>query len=294
MTIDRRPIRDYMTPLPHTIGADQSLTSASQRMKQLGIRHLPVLDGGSLVGIVSERDIAFVAAIRSVDATRVPVMEAMTAEPFVVGPEMPLGSVARSMAQRKVGCALVVEDNNVVGILTTTDALALLADLLSIGLGLASAATLPSAQPLPSEIRKRILDEHKVLRQMLGNIQRTAERVLAGDADSEADLNEQARELYQTFLRHIELEDTILAPALKETDSFGPVRAKELEKEHQKQRHQFKTALASIEHEGAENLAKSMELLVPYILKDMKHEEQELLSDSLLKDDPVNADLFAG
>ena len=111
-----------MTPLPQTIGAEQSLANASRRMRQLGARHLPVLCGGALCGVVSERDILFLSSLKGVDPERTSVEEAMTAEPFVVGPEMPLGAVARTMAERRIGSAVVVLDDEVVGIRTTTDA----------------------------------------------------------------------------------------------------------------------------------------------------------------------------
>src|SRR5437879_4833811 len=50
-------IRDYMTPAPHTIGVEQPLAVAAALMQAHHIRHLPVLHGGKLVGILSERDV---------------------------------------------------------------------------------------------------------------------------------------------------------------------------------------------------------------------------------------------
>ena len=53
------PIRDHMTSSPITIGRSQSLADAARRMHEHHIRHLPVLEGGYLFGILSERDIEF-------------------------------------------------------------------------------------------------------------------------------------------------------------------------------------------------------------------------------------------
>ena len=128
MPLDKRPVTEFMTPLPHTIGSDQPLSAAAQRMWQLGVRHLPVLDGGTLVGVLSERDVAFAKSIASVDPDKMPVADAMSPEPLVVGPEMPLGVVARTMAEKKVGCVIIVDGNDVTGIITTTDASARMAN----------------------------------------------------------------------------------------------------------------------------------------------------------------------
>jgi acetoin utilization protein AcuB len=116
-----------MTPSPHTIGDEQPLASAHRIMREHRIRHLPVLQGGKLVGIVSERDLHLVETFRDVDPETVAVSEAMTADAYVVRPETTLRSVATEMAERKYGCAVVMTDRKVVGVFTTVDALRALA-----------------------------------------------------------------------------------------------------------------------------------------------------------------------
>lgn len=123
-------IRAFMTPAPHTIGVDQSLATAREVMRARRIRHLPVLDGGALVGILSERDVALVGGIEGVDAAQVTVGEAMTPDPHTISPESSLEWVAAEMAQAKFGSVIVVERGHVVGIFTTVDALRALGDLL--------------------------------------------------------------------------------------------------------------------------------------------------------------------
>lgn len=130
MSTQNQPISEIMSPTPETIGSGQSIASAAARMRELGVRHLPVLYGGKLAGIISDRDIAFLSGFSHVDPESTKVEEAMTPEPFVVGPSMPVGHVARKMADRKLGSALVVDGDKVVGIVTTVDALSLLADML--------------------------------------------------------------------------------------------------------------------------------------------------------------------
>lgn len=132
------PIYKHMTVCPHTIGRDQSLAKAKEVMLAHHIRHLPVLDGGVLVGIVSQRDIDMLAS--GVDPKRVPVEEAMTPDPFIVAPEESLADVASKMAAHKYGAAIVVESGHTAGVFTTVDALEALARLLRDDL-------IPSSRP---------------------------------------------------------------------------------------------------------------------------------------------------
>ncbi|MBK9266590.1 MAG: CBS domain-containing protein [Polyangiaceae bacterium] len=117
-----------MTASIHSIGYDQSLKHAHEVMREHHIRHLPVLDGGRLVGILSDRDLAFVENLRDVEAATVRVEEAMTATPYIVAKTALLGQVAREMAEHRYGSAVVMEREHVIGVFTTTDALRALAD----------------------------------------------------------------------------------------------------------------------------------------------------------------------
>ena len=119
-----------MSPSVHTIGKQQTLAFAHEEMRRLRIRHLPVLDGGHVVGIVTERDLHLVETLRDVDSERVTVDDAMTPDPYVVAPGATLRHVAREMADRKLGAAVVARGSHVVGVFTTVDALRVLATTL--------------------------------------------------------------------------------------------------------------------------------------------------------------------
>ncbi|MCC6649419.1 MAG: CBS domain-containing protein [Polyangiaceae bacterium] len=108
---------------PHTIGRDQPMRAAYDLMRRHRIRHLPVLDGGRLVGVVSLGDLRLVETSGDVDPASVPVEEAMSAEPYAVPPDTPVAEVAEEMAARRYGCAIVVDGHAVVGVFTTIDAL---------------------------------------------------------------------------------------------------------------------------------------------------------------------------
>lgn len=117
------PVKMYMTAMPHTIGRHQTMNHAHDVMRRLSLRHLPVLDGGKLVGVVTERDLHLMETLKGTDPRNVTVDEAMSPDPYTVSPETPLSTVAREMASHKYGCAIVVEGARVVGIFTTVDAL---------------------------------------------------------------------------------------------------------------------------------------------------------------------------
>lgn len=128
--MDKLTVRGYMTPSPHTIGADQPLAVAHELMRAHHIRHLPVLSQGKLIGMVTERDLRLVESLPGVDATKVKVEEAMTPDPYAITPDCSLEWVAIEMAQHKLGSTVVVDHGKVVGVLTTVDALRALSELL--------------------------------------------------------------------------------------------------------------------------------------------------------------------
>jgi acetoin utilization protein AcuB len=124
-------MRDVMTATPHTVGRDQKLAVAHDLMRKHNLRHLPVLDARKLVGVLSQRDLYFLEAMTGVERRIDVVGEAMAVDVFRVKPSDKLGNVAHEMAERKLGCAVVVEKEELVGIFTATDAIALLARMTS-------------------------------------------------------------------------------------------------------------------------------------------------------------------
>jgi acetoin utilization protein AcuB len=123
-------IQKYMSAAPHSIGSDQTIATASLMMHDRRIRHLPVLRGGHLLGILTDRDIKLIESLRDVDPTKMTVDEAMTEQPYSVGPDAPLDEVVETMAANKYGSAVIVQNQKVVGMFTTVDACQALAELL--------------------------------------------------------------------------------------------------------------------------------------------------------------------
>lgn len=123
-------IQKYMSTAPHSIGVDQPLSRAHALMREHHIRHLPVLSGGRLMGVVSERDLHVMETIAGVDPKTVGVNEAMSTVVYAVPPDAPLDEVAAEMAEHRYGCVVVIDHEKVVGIFTTVDLARALGELL--------------------------------------------------------------------------------------------------------------------------------------------------------------------
>ena len=129
----KHEVRRYMTPEPVVTKSSRTLWDAHQLMRERGVRHLPVVDDGRLVGIVSQRDLYLLETLRGVDIATETVDEAMTADPYTVDPTTSVAEVAHTMAEHRYGSAVVVDRGEVVGVFTTTDALRALAGLIQRG-----------------------------------------------------------------------------------------------------------------------------------------------------------------
>lgn len=116
-------VREFMTPSPLTVGRSSSLATASQIMRKHHVRHLPVLNGGRIEGVLSERDLLLLETMPGVNPTVVRVEEAMVQDVFTVGPETPVGETIETMIDRKLGSAIVCDGEHVLGVFTTIDAL---------------------------------------------------------------------------------------------------------------------------------------------------------------------------
>lgn len=118
-----------MTTYPFVATDDMTLKSAMRLMKEFHIRHLPVIDEGKIIGVVSERDLLRLES--NFDFTGATVGEVMVRNPYVARVGTPLEEVTDVMAAHKFGCAVVVNSQEeVLGIFTTTDALKILTSIL--------------------------------------------------------------------------------------------------------------------------------------------------------------------
>jgi CBS domain-containing protein len=274
-------VGDFMTSNPHWIDLDENLATAEQQMKRLRVRQLPVMQDGSLRGIISERDVALVRALE-LDPREVSLAEALAVEPYTVSANAPLSRVARAMAAHRYSCAVVVEGGNVRGILTTSDTLRALALLLE-------RVESESAQPSPRQVREMILAEHTHLRELLSLALASARSVLDDEAATHEriGMREAARAALTALVSHTQLEDQTVAPVLETIDAWGRVRARQLRAEHIEQRKALEELLAKLDdqHVSDRTLASAVVEVQRQILEDMEQEERNELSNDLFWDD---------
>jgi len=115
---------DWMTKQPATVAPDCSIAGALAYMRRAEVRHLLVVDGGRLVGIVSHRDWRRLEAGETAGGWESqPVMRIMTEDPVTVAPEAAVTVAARVLLERKIGCLPVRDGESIIGIFTTSDAL---------------------------------------------------------------------------------------------------------------------------------------------------------------------------
>jgi acetoin utilization protein AcuB len=122
-------VADYMTPGPHTIGREQSLVAAKQMMEKSHARHLPVLHGGKLVGVLSDRELAAIETLPG--SKQLTVEDAMVPDVYITSEDALLATVAGEMARQRIGSAIVLKGEHVVGVFTAVDALRALAETLT-------------------------------------------------------------------------------------------------------------------------------------------------------------------
>jgi acetoin utilization protein AcuB len=128
-------VQDYMTTEVTSLQESDTLLDAAMVFVRSSFRHLPVLQGKKVVGIITERDVKqFAPSLLSGTTAEeynaimetTPISRVMTKNPMTLRPDQPIFEAARMLHQRRVGCMPVVENGELVGIVTTTDLLGLL------------------------------------------------------------------------------------------------------------------------------------------------------------------------
>jgi CBS domain-containing protein len=132
----RIPVRDVMQKNVVTISASERLSTVEDIMTLGRVRHMPVVHAGKLVGVVSQRDLLR-ASLSNLSGHRdderraflhvVEIGRVMSTPPIVVSPDASVGQAAHIMAEKKIGCLPIVDGDELVGMLTETDILHLVA-----------------------------------------------------------------------------------------------------------------------------------------------------------------------
>jgi CBS domain-containing protein len=135
-------VRDWMSRRPVTVGPERPVAQVAGLMRTHAIRHVLVMDGDRLVGIVSNRDVRTPVGMTPRVTGDAPVSAVMSENPVTVAADATLVNAARALLERRIGALPVVDGERVIGILTRSDALEAL---------LAWAERARGARPSPGE-----------------------------------------------------------------------------------------------------------------------------------------------
>ncbi len=131
-------VRDIMPEKMVTVSAGDTLSTVEDIMTLGRVRHMPVVQGGRLVGVVSERDLlraslstlsSFGSDQRRAFLQAVEIARVMSTPPITIEPDETVEAAARIMAEEKIGCLPVVQGQRLLGLITETDVLRYFAGL---------------------------------------------------------------------------------------------------------------------------------------------------------------------
>lgn len=117
-------LKSLMTPFPYSVGIGATVHEARLLMRGHGVRHLPVMRGQALVGLITDRDIKLILGpeLDTPDPKTVFVEEAIAEDCYIVDIDHPLLAVLDHMASHHIDSAVVTTRGRLAGIFTLTDA----------------------------------------------------------------------------------------------------------------------------------------------------------------------------
>jgi acetoin utilization protein AcuB len=134
-SIKQLSVADLMNPNVISMGPDATLQQAIEMMVKRGIRHLPIVDAGKVVGVISDRNVRLMVtdmvdvAERKRYLETTPVMNHASSPVSTTKTSTAVTEVARKFLEDRIGCLPVVDENDrLVGIITQTDLLKCLVD----------------------------------------------------------------------------------------------------------------------------------------------------------------------
>jgi len=125
-------VGDYMSDLRVTVTPEDSVRYARDLVQLHGVRHLPVIENGIAVGVLTVSDLYVLEASIGLDPDRALIREFMTEHPVTASRNDPLIGVAQTMNERRIGSVVIHEDGKAIGLFTASDAISALADVLAV------------------------------------------------------------------------------------------------------------------------------------------------------------------
>ena len=134
-------VREWMTPDPQTVNASTPVMEAMQRLREGGFRRLPVVQNGKLIGIVTDRDLKEATPSKATTLSiyelnyllsKLVVKDVMRSPVITVRMDDPIEQAALLMEEHRISGLPVLDNGNLVGILTITDLMRALVSFLAL------------------------------------------------------------------------------------------------------------------------------------------------------------------
>ena len=145
-----------------------------------------------------------------------------------------------------------------------------------------------------SKIRRVILGEHEGLRGELRDLETGLDTLALAEGPSQQAVHGKFKHLLESFLRHIEHEERILRPALKDIDAWAAQRIAHMDEEHKVQRAQVLHLAGLFPQASPATWVGEVRTFIAQLREDMASEERDSLDPRLLRDDVIVIDGFTG
>jgi len=122
-------VKNWMITEVITASPEDTVEDAIQLMRRFSIRHLPIVENGKLVGLVTESNLR---AYLSSEKLQLPLKEIMILNPITIDPETSIDEAARIIYKYKIGGLPVITEGKLVGIITITDILEAFIELMGL------------------------------------------------------------------------------------------------------------------------------------------------------------------
>lgn len=146
----------------------------------------------------------------------------------------------------------------------------------------------------PSLVRARILQNHGALHAKLEILQRLAIEADGGSGAAAERAGELTRALFDELADHLDIEEQLLMPMLREIDAWGELRADELVKHHETQWTELKELRARADQSSVLAMAAELAVLISALRRDLLDEDREVLAPDVLRDDVIGIDVEEG
>jgi len=114
-------VRDIMTKSVVSLNVDDTIERAAELMQQHNIGSVPVCEGNHVIGIITDRDIAIRSSSEGYNSKTKSVRDIMSTNPVTASPDMDICDVSRIMSERQIRRIPIVENGNLMGVVSLGD-----------------------------------------------------------------------------------------------------------------------------------------------------------------------------